>query len=241
VVVNSFDKKLQKWKNPLKVSEKFKNYHNCTLKTYTKIFRLGLIDQVLIHSFSLPFVNLAEASIKRDDYERNFIEIFAQQGNYQIKPADNWNPKYDLEPIDNYVSDNQLEHFTIIFREFLENYHWGSDFYEECYVLILSPPQAYTSYEKMILPFDTQSWGGILITFGVGFFVIVLSRLKFQNFHNLLVGENVKTPSLNLIMIFFGNGMTKLPENNFARIVLAVFIYFCLIIRTGYQGEILKN
>jgi hypothetical protein len=227
VVINSFDKKLQKWKKPHKVPEKFKNYQNCTLKVFSEIFRLGLIDLALTNSIPIPFANIYEATLKRDEYERNFIEIFAKQGNYQIELVK-----------DHYDRNRHLQHVTLLFRDFYEEYNWGSDFYEECYVLIFSPPQVYTSYEKMILPFDTQSWIGILITFGVGFFVIILSRLKFKNFYNLLVGENVETPNLNLIRIFFGIGMTKLPENNFTRIILTVFIYFCLIIRTGYQGEI---
>jgi hypothetical protein len=31
-------------------------------------------------------------------------------------------------------------------------------------------------------------------------------------------------------------GQQKLPLNNFARIILMVFIMFCLVIRTAYQG-----
>jgi hypothetical protein len=174
----------------------------------------------------VPYQHLFDAAVKRDYIERYFIETFAQRGNFQIELA---------------VKDDanlQMEQFISPFMDNDKYFHKGSIFYEECYVMILSPPQVYTSYEKMILPFDIQSWIGILITFGVGFFVIILSRLKFKNFYNFLVGENVKYTSFNLIIIFFGSGMTKLPENNFARIILAVFIYFCLIIRTGYQGEI---
>lgn len=167
-----------------------------------------------------------EAVEKRDEYERNFIEIFAKRGNYQIEPVGKEDPI------------QHLNHFTLIFREFHDDFHWGSDFYSECYILILSPPKDYSSYEKLILPFDIASWSAILVYFGIAFVVIFITSLTSRKFYNLLVGENVTSPSLNLIMIFFGNSMTKLPEGNFGRIILTSFIYFCLIIRTGYQGKI---
>lgn len=226
VTLNSFDKKLNKWNKKFIVPEKFKNYHNCTMLLFSKIFRLGFVDQAIMNFFPLPFPQLYEAAEKRDVIERNFIEIFAQRGNYQIELADLYN------------EEKHMQHFTLIFREFLDAFHFGSDFYEECYLILLSPPQKYTSYEKLTLPFDIASWIGILIYFVIAFIVIIITRLKSRKFYNLMVGENVKSPCMNLIVIFFGGSMTSLPNNNFGRIILTAFIYFCLIIRTGYQGEL---
>jgi hypothetical protein len=39
---------------------------------------------------------------------------------------------------------------------------------------------------------------------------------------------------------FFGIGQMRLPINNFGRIILMVFILFCLIIRTAYLGVLFE-
>lgn len=38
-------------------------------------------------------------------------------------------------------------------------------------------------------------------------------------------------------VVFFGIGMTQLPGRNFARFLLMLYILFCLVIRTAYQGK----
>lgn len=226
VVVNSFDKKLKRWRNPFDVPEKFKNYHNCTLTVASKIFRLGMIDEMVNYDFFIPLPWIYEQAERRDVLELIFIEVFAQRGNYSI---------YFCAECVNEDSEAHINHFTVFFRHNLEYYHVGTEFYEENYVLLMSPPQAYSSYEKMYLPLDNVSWLCIGVTFGVAFFVILLASWK-KSFYNLLIGEDIKTPVWNLLAIFFGISLTKLPKSYFGRIILIFFVYFCLVIRVGYQG-----
>jgi hypothetical protein len=53
---------------------------------------------------------------------------------------------------------------------------------------------------------------------------------------NIIYGQGVSTPGFNIIAIVFGIGQTKLPDANFARIILTTFLWFCLIFRTAYQS-----
>lgn len=176
----------------------------------------------MFHNIPLPFTVLYEYAERKNAFELNFIKTFAQSGNYSIK----------------FVTDNpQILHFTMVFRENVEHFHWSSAFYEEKYILLLSPPQFYNSYEKMLLPLDDVTWICVLITFSVALSVIFVSNLMFRNFYRLLVGENVKTPSLRLLAIFFGISQKETPRENFSRIILIFFTYFCLVLRTGYQGR----
>lgn len=41
ILQDSFDKKFKKWKNSLKIEEKFKNFHNCMIVMYADIFAHG--------------------------------------------------------------------------------------------------------------------------------------------------------------------------------------------------------
>lgn len=103
--------------------------------------------------------------------------------------------------------------------------------------IMYSQPEPYTNYEKMILPFDSDTWIYFILFFCFAFVGISLINLMPKTFKNLVYGKGVKMPTFNAIGTFFGIGQTKLPDNNFARIILMHFIIFCLIFRTAYQGE----
>ena len=49
-------------------------------------------------------------------------------------------------------------------------------------------------------------------------------------------GKSVRAPILNIFRVFFGIGQTKLPDKHFGRIILISYIFWCLVIRTVYQG-----
>jgi hypothetical protein len=46
----------------------------------------------------------------------------------------------------------------------------------------------------------------------------------------------INDPAFNAVGIFFGIGQTQLPRKNFSRIILMLFIWFCLIFRTCWQS-----
>jgi len=102
----------------------------------------------------------------------------------------------------------------------------------------------YTGLEKLSLPYDQIGWILIVLTFSVGLIVIQvvlrLSKIK-QNF---VFGRHFTSPTMNLFGAFFGASHTTLPGRNFARFILMLYIVWCLIIRTAYQGvlyELLKS
>ena len=74
------------------------------------------------------------------------------------------------------------------------------------------------------------------MTFSITFAVIFVVNLTSKKLQDLVYGENIRTPSLNVVSIFFGIGQTRLPTRTFSRILLMIFVLFCLIIRTAYQG-----
>jgi len=102
----------------------------------------------------------------------------------------------------------------------------------------------YTGLEKLFLPYDDIGWILIVMTFTAGLIVIqVVVRLS-KNSQNFVFGHRVTSPTMNLFVAFFGLGQIVLPGRNFARFILILFILWCLIIRTAYQGilyELLKS
>jgi hypothetical protein len=105
----------------------------------------------------------------------------------------------------------------------------------------MTPSEKFTNWEKVLLPFDEEIWKFLVITFGLAFSSVFLVNRMPKYFKNLVFGEGIKIPAYNILGTFFGIGQLKLPEGNFARILLMIFILFCLIVRTAYQGKFYIN
>jgi hypothetical protein len=96
--------------------------------------------------------------------------------------------------------------------------------------------EGYTSYEKFLLPFDSGTWVCCGIFFVGAFLVIfIINRLE-RKVQEFVFGRRVKSPAFNVLVAFFGQSQNILPGRNFSRFLLMLFILFCLVIRTAYQG-----
>lgn len=228
VTLNTFDLRHKRWKKALKISESYENYHGCTLKVYSKIFQYLSDAFVEYFSYMLDIIPqkyvdiINEVHQKRDIIELNFLQVFAQEGNFTI----------DLR------SSSEKSHMTFLTAPFMDVVarQFSMEFYQEEFCLMTTPPESYTSYEKIVLPFDFITWICLLITFGISFMAIFIVNFFSRDKQNVVFGNKVRTPSLNVVGAFFGISQVTLPENNFARMILLLFIYFCLIFRTAYQG-----
>ena len=94
--------------------------------------------------------------------------------------------------------------------------------------------------EKLILPFDHETWYGICITFIVSSIVIIICNQFPNKLRKIFYGSAKKTKVFNIFQTFFGISHIKVPKNNFTRIILISFIFWCLVIRTAYQGKLFE-
>ncbi|KAG5668377.1 hypothetical protein PVAND_016317 [Polypedilum vanderplanki] len=96
--------------------------------------------------------------------------------------------------------------------------------------------ELYTPYEKLLLPFDFDTWMLLIFTFTSALSIIFIINRLTKPIQQIVFGKKVQTPSLNVIGTFFGIGQLREPENNFGRLLLINFLLFCLVIRNAYQG-----
>lgn len=97
--------------------------------------------------------------------------------------------------------------------------------------VIISTGEPYSTFEKLILPFDNETWMLVILFFVIGMVIILIAEQnKWREF---IIGRNVRYPIFNMFIAFFGQGQNILPGRNFAKYMLMMFILFCLIIRTG--------
>lgn len=220
IEVNRFSKRSLKWKlNEFK--ELFLNdYHDCNL-TIKKKFdtRANVLKKML---------NLSLKSGSRHfEVNKKIYKELANHLKYRLVEDEK---NYDLR-IQPFLSDMFLKSLGCNFmRPYLyENFEFA--------VPVGKP---YDGYEKLVLPFDEEVWYWILLTFAAAFVTIVILKFSRQSFRDFIIGRNVETPHLNVLMGIFGISQITVPSRNFARYLVIVFIIYCMIIRTAWQGKMFE-
>jgi hypothetical protein len=216
-VINTFDKKMLNWKQELKYEEKFMNFNNCEIS-------IGLWD---IGSYMAYFSSGELMGITKD-----FVEILSQIGNFTPKYVEtNSNETYS-ERVD-YLLKFELGYYSL---HNLKVSHITKTFHQYEEQFLISQSESYSTYEKLILPFDKTTWYLLILTFGLTFAVIFLARFASQAVRNRIFGRDINSPAFNVVGAFFGIGQVRLPHESIPRFILMCFILFFLIIRTAYQG-----
>ncbi|CAG9806618.1 unnamed protein product [Chironomus riparius] len=220
---NYFDLITRRWKWDTDLMDiNYHNFYGCTLQ-------VGLLSNFRDFGYKDKFDRKIKGSLV------SLYKIIGEKGNFK--------PNYlILDPdtnstfiLDKY-SRNLLDVFIDIKSVAVTSHHVTTTFNQIEIIFMITPSQKYTNFEKMVMPFDRITWIFLAVTFLIAFFVIFfVNRLSFR-YQVMIYGEGVKMPALNIVRTFFGIGQARLPFSNFPRIILIFFVYFCLVIRTAYQG-----
>lgn len=106
--------------------------------------------------------------------------------------------------------------------------------------IFVPPGELYSSLEKLFLPFDFATWLAILLTLAIGLATIQVVNFCTIKVKSFIFGSGFHSPTINLSAIFLNGGQHFNPGRNFARILLILFVIWCLVIRTCYQSELFK-
>jgi hypothetical protein len=217
----------QKSSQTLKISPKFKNFHGCSLYIYSGIFLNTILETTdwINYGFTFSSINIPLKKSQIHPFEREIIKTVATHGNFT--------PNVTFDASENLYHIYYL-HRTPIYDD---DYSIGSIVLDDFETFLTSPSEPYDSYEKMIFPFDLETWSCLFGYFVIAFVAILIINRMPKKYQTFVYGEGINDPSLNVIKIFFGIGPTKTPENNSARILLIFYIYFCMVISTAYQGK----
>lgn len=254
--INSFNKKSLKWEQSFNriTSE---NFHAC-LRVFAVDFGVNAAfdHETTMEVLSSPnkakmIKDFLSKGMKLTIKTSQLIEIIAKEANFT--------PYYQIHTIDYDNDGKSMVNFVSIegqifddFDDIFVTYSYHDPEYEKLHitsachkildiVIVTTPGPPYSPYEKLFMPFDELTWIFLCCTFATGFLVIFIVN-RMQTFvQNILYGVGARSPALNLLRIFFGIGQTRLPSNNFGRLILVSFIMFCLIFRTGYQGVEIFN
>jgi hypothetical protein len=127
---------------------------------------------------------------------------------------------------------------TITLKASVDAYwtHIGTSFTSADFYYLITPTEFYSNYEKLVMPFETYAWICFGLSFALTFGIILVLNQLAKRIRSIILGKGIQHPAMNALNIFFGISQNKLPNENFARILLAMFIFLCMIFRTCYQS-----
>lgn len=220
VILNTYSRVSQKWMKEFKNYEKFGDFTKCVLTHLSQ--------------FMPPFLYIDEHEIvnsrKLKGFTVDMLDILSSQGNFLVE--------YDSrkENVTHSIFGNIKIDVLPDFFLFEKEMHSTMTFTEVKYEFLITPGELFTSYEKILMPFDKPTWLLVVVTFGIAYMVILIVNRLSNKLQNGVFGKKIATPSLNVLRSFFGIALFRVPTENFPRFLLMMFILFCIIIRTAYQG-----
>ncbi|CAG9811049.1 unnamed protein product [Chironomus riparius] len=228
IILNKFNKTSQKWFKKLQNYEKFKNFHGCHLIMGIELDKNegGCWDTAIIQF--------------EDEIIIQLIGIGSEIFGYLSK-IHNFESKFKL--ISNESIYNDVDVFLPIYRFeyiYIGHFHVTTMFAQAEDIIIATPGEMYTPYEKLLLPFDDTTWIMLNLTFLAAFVAILIINQMPKFIQKSIFGENVKTPTLNVVSTFFGISQTKVPTGHIPRAILIFFVFFCLIFRTCFQSKMFE-
>uniref|UniRef100_A0A3F2ZDF1 Ionotropic glutamate receptor C-terminal domain-containing protein n=1 Tax=Lutzomyia longipalpis TaxID=7200 RepID=A0A3F2ZDF1_LUTLO len=111
-------------------------------------------------------------------------------------------------------------------------------YYATPLTLLIPPGRPISALEKLFLPLSFTTWMLLSVVFILAIVFIVIGKFITPQTRDFVFGQRNNYPFINLISIFYGGPMMPLPRRNFARFLVMMWILFCLVMRSSYQGAL---
>lgn len=216
------------------------NLYNCPIKVVTFHFPPAMIMK-----------KLDDDNYDLDGFEGNLLKQLAVDLNFTIQLVnvseevrwgslnENGTSTGAIKMVIDGVVDLTIGSYSLtsIRSKFMRN---SQPYFTTPFILIVPPGVPLSPFSKLFRPFQETVWFFLLTTFTVGAFVITIIKLQSIAIRNFVFGRSNNTPYVNILNIIFGGSMHLLPSRNFARSLLMIFILFCLVERSLYQGALFQ-
>lgn len=217
---------------------KIQNLYGCKLKVSTFLTAPFMMTTHDENGVTVP-----------DGIDGILLRVLAQRMNFTVELAlvdDFWGSVYDNGTVTGAIRMviEKEANFTIGYfaTTAIRNKIMTSSYvyFTSNLIFIVPPGRLYSSFEKLFYPFKYIIWSLVTTIFLCGFFVIAVLKFRSIRTQNFVYGPGNQSPCLNIVNIFFGGSLHLLPTRNFARFILGVFMIYCFIVRSSYQGALFK-
>lgn len=220
IVVNTFSARHQRWSTPFVFPKKFSNFYKCPVKVFCSNVNGFEFEVFLEVSKELNFV------VEVTNQPNANVGLLFENGTAFGALNDLLTGKIDV--MVRFLSIDAAR------RKFLSFFN---SFHEEWLIFVVPSPPEMSSLAKLLYPFQYLAWAA-LVTFAVTTYCIIffLNHAPKQ-YYDFVIGQSIQTPYLNTVAAFTGTPQYSLPSGTFARYLLAIFLIFCLVVRTMYVGK----
>lgn len=237
--LNMYEKDHLRWHIELEDNKKFQNFHGCELvlvEPFGVFLNYVNRNHEIVNCLRSNRLNFCSFLIYNEEPNGFFVELFKI-----VSKLTNFTAIVQVQVTNEMdTKQSKIETHPIIKFKFSSFYHEIGSltklYFESNFLIAVTPSELFTNYEKLLLPFDELTWIFLLLTFLVAFLVIFVMKFVPTVIWSSLFGHETLTPFLNIFHIFFGISQMKLPGASVPRIILILFIVFCLIFRTCYQS-----
>jgi hypothetical protein len=177
--LNSFNHESLMWEKNLTFFEKNQNFHGCEL---------------LIHLPPSECLKHMHKNQLIPDLFSDMIEIFARKKNFTPGMLNCYRPPNS--PVVEFLS---LQKIMPNFHSLQFHYTYTLPIDNDELFLVVTPGEQFTSYEKLLLPFDFETWEYLTITFGFSFLLIFLMNFLPKTLRDIFYGKSVKAPAYNVV------------------------------------------
>ena len=194
--INRFERHSMKWKSDAFYLKKFRDFHGCEL--HGLMFYHG---RVLKHNAIIAFSTMM-----------NFKYV-----HHETEDEINWNNAFNENMYTFYFTNAYIRYdepracltvpVTIQRASFL-----------------VPPGEPLTDFEKLMSPFDFDTWSWIFITLGSLFGLILITSFVSKRLKDLIFGEIIGSPSMNVLEVFFCGGQNRVPKRFYARFILLLIL-----------------
>lgn len=239
-VINTFRPMTLRWDSNVFFSRKLTNLHGCPIRITTFEFPPAVIASrmengtIKLEGSDVEIINgLADALNFRVDL--NFMPNFGDWGVFY----DNGSATGAYRLLLANKSDIMI---GWVYVSYAKSFHLANT---EPYFMIplgfiIPPGTAFSTLEKLLIPYETAVWITLLVLLAVAVCVILIVKRRAKKLRNFVVGREVASPFTELLVALFGGSSHALPRQQFPRYLLMMFLLFCLVMRTVYQGGLFK-
>lgn len=209
VTINRFRKELSSWENDNFWPKKYQNFHACPM---TLVYNNSEATEDLFNNIVVQLSTIYRFEVRLinvSSYEDIGLAIQSNDGDF-----------YKL--LQAIVKGNEALLHTVVVTE--------------NGVFVIPPGTPLTAFEKLLSPFDRTTWILIFSILATSFLAIQIVGLSIRRFRDLCFGDNVQSPTMNLLSVFMCGGQTKAPKTTNARLIFLNFVVWSLLIRTCFQS-----
>ncbi|KAG5666723.1 hypothetical protein PVAND_014735 [Polypedilum vanderplanki] len=243
-LLNSFDKNLQKWEKNLENFNHFDNFNGCMLTFLVEYNIFWYIDELKTQNFEEFERKIAFENFEYRGLSNELIKATAKRANFtpHYSITNRTKSSFDVSSTRNFKGT--IFSFIILWVSHMDRTNINVSFSNPCgnidYYYLISPNDLYTNYEKLLMPFDFTTWILLTAILCFTFSAIFILRGFSQWVRTLVYGEGMRDPAYNALGIIFGISQLRLPNEAIHRMVLLLFIWFCLMFRTCYQSMLFE-